>query len=61
MAKKTKYGFNEMEVGDERSFPVKTFRDKQRVRSAAYNYGAFHSKALSCFYEDGEMRVVRTG
>ena len=59
MAPRSKYGFHTMEVGDKKSFPARTFREKQRIRSAASGHGALHEKAFTCILDDGEITVFR--
>jgi hypothetical protein len=48
-----------MEVGDKKTFPVKTFREKQRIRSAATGHGALHGKHFTCRLGNGEIHVTR--
>lgn len=58
MARK-EYGFSVMEIGDEKEFLAPTFKERQKVQSAAWCYGAYHEIKFSTQRTDEGIKVTR--
>lgn len=54
-----KHGFGDIAVGGSKDYPATTHKERQKIRSMAWNHGAYHEKKFSSSVITGGIRITR--